>query len=432
MKLKIFKSIALLAICLVFGASSFAHGIAAHPDSIIIITPGNRTAMPFTSPIVAPVIVTVKTNKELTAQLQQLKKQCKTITITSNAQVAAILKNLNVNINNMYAAVPQVANGVKPLERSSVNYSYQQDDNQRIKNYTKIYSVNASDKLMIENRYGRVTVNTWPRNEIRVDVQIKVSAGNSEDSQKLLDYVNISDSKEGSLIAFKTNIGQGSDSWTTFMHSSGPARRMEINYTVYMPSKNDLSIDNRYGMIELPDMDGKITINSAYGGFIAKSLTNQSDINVKYGNANIGNLGASELVVAYGRLTLGSAGKLDADVSYSAANIGQIHTSGVINLKYSGGLRITDVDKNMKSLAINSSYSNVNVGLSGDENANFDVTVHYGGFNYDDHNATIISKTPDDNEHVINFTKNYKGYLGKGKSDKTIAINSNYGSVKFE
>ena len=45
------------------------------------------------------------------------------------------------------------------------------------------------------------------------------------------------------------------------------------------------------------------------------------------------------------------------------------------------GLQIGDIDKNMKTLSINSSYAPVKLGsLNGYENADFDVTTHYGRF----------------------------------------------------
>jgi hypothetical protein len=46
--------------------------------------------------------------------------------------------------------------------------------------------------------------------------------------------------------------------------------------------------------------------------------------------------------------------------------------------------------------------------------------------------VTVTEKSPDDSDGHPHFTKSYKGYLGKGGSDKTIAINCNYGNVKFQ
>jgi hypothetical protein len=199
-----------------------------------------------------------------------------------------------------------------------------------------------------------------------------------------------------------------------------------------MPSRNPLNISNKYGSISLPDLEGKLSINNSYGSLVAKSLSNPANqINVKYGSATIDVLNGSDLDVAYGSLSLGECNKLNADVSYGSAKIGRITTSGNINLKFSGGLIISDVDKNVKSLSVNSSYSSVKLGFKSDQNADFDVTVHYGGFSYGDHDVSITSKSPADGERGFNPTKNYKGHLGKGGTNKTIIINNSYGSVSF-
>lgn len=264
---------------------------------------------------------------------------------------------------------------------------------------------------------------------------LKVGANDDELAQKLLDNVTIRDSKDGSGVYFKTNINSDDNgsSWSLFGGRRNNVRKIEVNYTVYMPSRNPLNISNKYGATILPDLDGKLNINNSYGSLVAKALSNPGNqISVKYGSATIGSLNGSDLDVAYGSLNLNECNKLNADISYSSAKIGRLTTSGNINVKFSGNLNINEVDKNVKNLAVNSSYSSVKLGISNDHNADFDVTVRYGSFNYGGHDINITSKSPADNDRGFNPTKNYKGHLGKGSNDKTITINTSYGSVSFD
>jgi hypothetical protein len=430
MKLRIFKpSIAVVVLLLAAGSAGLAQAIPARP------------AAPVIDSVVAPVAVTdvevnpepVNTNVTVKVHLHHLKKQLKSLTAMANTQVISAVNNLSTEINADVADIaPQINMAFKDNEDVNVTVSTDKndDDADKVKNYTKTYSANADDILSIENRYGNVTVNTWNRNEFKVDVQIKVSAGSDDAASKILDNVNVSDSKNGSMVSFRTNIEDVKKSWYS-VFQSGESKKMEINYTVYMPAKNELVIDDRYGSIFLPDLDGKVTINSSYGSFKAKALTNQSTIRVKYGNASIESLGNCAMQLSYGELTIGSVDALIADVSYSPIKIGKLHTSAAINLRYGGGLQIGDLDRTVKNLDITSSYSNVDIGLSGDENADFAIVTHYGDFNYGGHAVTITGKDADDGEKGYHSTKSYKGYIGKGNSGKTIAINSNYGNVKF-
>jgi len=295
------------------------------------------------------------------------------------------------------------------------------DFNGTSKTYSKSYPVTADDKLKIENSFGKVIINTWDKNEFKVDVQIKVSATNGND-QKLLDAITISDNKNGSTITFKTNIDKHSLS----------SQKMAINYTVYMPSKNTLDINDQYGAIQLPDFEGRVMINSAFGSFTAQSLTNNANsLNLSYSNATIESLKTCKIFIEFGHLNLGSADQLTANFSYSPVKIGKLTTSGNFNISFSSVFQIDNLDKNMKNLSVTSSYSTVKVGLSGDENANFDVTIENGRFIYDGQHVNVLSKTPPDSERGWSPTKNYKGRLGNGDANKMISVNSSFGTVKF-
>jgi hypothetical protein len=307
---------------------------------------------------------------------------------------------------------------------------------EKIKNYSKSYAADGNDKLQISNSYGKVTVNTWTKNEVKVEIQIKTYANKEDEAQKMLDNISIIDSKESSLISFKTNIertNDGNSNWGSWFSSGrSNVRKSEINYVVYMPSKNQLQITNRYGATVLPDLYGKVQIENTYGSLTAKTLSNPAnEIKVRYGSANIENLNSRDVSVAYGSLTLGEADNLNAEISYSSANFGKLKSSATINARYCGSMQIGDLDKNLKSLSVNSSYSSLKVGLPENLNADFDVTVHYGSFNYGSRAVTLANQQEDDGRRY-NSTKTFKGSMGKGNADKTIMIKANYGSVKFD
>ena len=304
------------------------------------------------------------------------------------------------------------------------------DAGKQLKSYSKTYPVDVNDKIQISNSYGKVIVNTWNKNEVKVDVQIKLSGRNSK---KQLDDINISDSKDGQVVTFKTNIGKQRNSWSWWRMLGDSPHNMEINYIVYMPAKNALNVTDHYGAIILPDLDGAVNINNAYGSVSAKSLNgNDNVISVSYGSANIENIKSVELNIRYGSLNIGSVDRLNANISYSGIKVGKLNVSGNINARYGGGLHINEVSRGLKNLTVNSVYSDVKIGLANDISADFNVTVKYGGFNYGSQPVSVITQTPGTNRRGWSPTQNYIGHLGKGDADKTINISSTYGSVRFE
>lgn len=298
---------------------------------------------------------------------------------------------------------------------------------------SKTYSVDGNDKLAISNQYGKVAVHTWAKNEIKVDVEIKAFESTESSVQTLLESVTITDTRQGDLINFRTSFEKTSmNFWSKVRNGKEERRGVQVNYVIYMPSNNPLDINNRYGGIILPDFSGPVNINSSYGGFSGGKLDNPANqVKVSYGTASLEDYLNGNLVVTYGSLNLAHASKVNAAIKYSGARITRLTNGGTFDLSYSGGFKIDNVDKNVKNLVINSSYSGVTLGIDENADFDFDVTVSYAGFNYNNDKINLVNQLSDaGKKKTWNPTKNYKGSMGKG-SDSRIIIKSNYGGVRF-
>ena len=368
--------------------------------------------------------------KNIDLQLAGLDKTLAGLEVRIAPKIALIEKELvrafedfdvNVDVN-----IPQ--NFSQPDPESDKNYVQTAE---KSKTLTKTYSVDAKDKLAINNQYGQVKVSTWAKKEIKVDVEIKAFESSDAKAQEQLDAVSISESRQGDLISFKTNIDRKNMSWWSRTKNGKEEKRgVQVNYVIYMPAKNPLDITNRYGSTILPDLGGPVNINSSYGSLSAGNLDNAANrVKVSYGSSSITGFSAGTLDVSYGSLKLESADKLNADIRYSQAKIGKLTSGGNLDLSY-GGVKIESLDKNVRNLLINSAYSGVTMGIDEAANFNFDVTVSYAGFNFDDDKVNITSRTPEEGTKGYNPTKNYKGTYGKG-SDSRVIIKSSYGGVKF-
>jgi hypothetical protein len=379
--------------------------------------------------------------RALSKEMSELSKdQYKKSGEAMNQRMIIIRKNMNVRFDSTFNKNMNrtFANNMRFNFNTDANLDKQVQSGEvkeKSKTFSKSYPVDASDKLQIDNRYGKIIVNAWNKNEVKVDVEIKAYANEDADAQKLIDQTTIISNKEKDLVSFKTDIEKSENSWWGTSSENGKitkVRKVVINYTVYMPSKSALTINNRYGIVSLPSLGGKLNINNTYGGLVAKDLTNTGNvIVVRYGDANIGSLTGSDINVAYGSLALESADNLNATISYSPAKIGKLNSSGTINLRYGDGLVINDLGKQLKTLTVNSSYAPVKLGSMSGTNADFDVTVHNSDFMYN--NAVNVTSTTPDKERGYTSTKTYKGHVGKGNADKLIVIKANYGGgVKFE
>ncbi|MDO3640362.1 hypothetical protein [Mucilaginibacter sp. L3T2-6] len=341
-----------------------------------------------------------------------------------NLNLGNLLNNLKVNIS-----ANGDSDGDDEIESANTG-------SVREKNYSKSYPLDANDKIRLSNQFGKISVNTWNRNEIKVDISIKAEAGSDADAQRLIDGVSISDGKSGDQVSFKTNITSEDDDngfWALFRSKGNKRRKLSINYSVYMPSKTDLDVNSSYGSVDLPALDGKLRMNVSNGSTSVESLSNPAnEINGSYGSLKIGSMNGGKLSFSYGSVDMDEVNNLKADLDYGSFKLGKLKGSGDFDLSYEGGFKIDNVESSLKHLNINTSYSGASLGLSPNSNFDFDVTVSYGGFNYNDDKVDVTSKNPPDGSRHIGTTRNYKGHVGKGNPDARVTINTSYGGVRFE
>ena len=364
--------------------------------------------------------------------------------------------DLELNLDNLTADITETINNIAPKIVSEVTNmasniqvevngdvrtnNYSNDDNnnpvnEKSKTYSKSYPIDGNDQIRLSNQYGKIMVNTWDRHEIKVDVQIKAQAQSDDEAQKLLDGVQIIDSKEGDLVSFKTQIERNNGgSWKIWNWGGNNGKhKVEINYTVYMPAKTDLNVENSYGAIQLPDLSGKVKISSSYGSVLAQNLSNPAnEIDGSYGSVKVGTVNGVHLDFSYGSAEIEECNNLKADLSYGSFKLGKLNGNATFDLSYVGGFKIDEISNSFNKLNIDASYSSVALGVPDSNNFNFDITTSYGGFSYDDEKVAITSKTPADGSHHESSTKNYKGHFGKGGSEAQINIHTSYGSVNFK
>jgi hypothetical protein len=258
---------------------------------------------------------------------------------------------------------------VESAEKSStlamVNTSkYKQtgSDAERSKSFSKSFNVDNNDKINLNNQYGSILIKTWDKKEVRVDVDIKAYSSSDNDAQKLIDGVSIDATKNGDVVTFRTNMGDRNGRYGRGVKNGVTTWRREVrvNYVVYMPAVNPLTVSQEYGNVELGNFSGPTSLKVEYGNLVAGNLSNVNNyINVQYGKCDIQDLNAAVVKHEYnGPVTIGAVGTLQLDAEYVAVNINTIRKSADIKIQYGKGLTIGTIGGN---LLLNSEYAKVNI-----------------------------------------------------------------------
>jgi hypothetical protein len=304
----------------------------------------------------------------------------------------------------------------------------------KTKKLTKSYPATNDDLLLISNSYGKILVTTWDKNEVKVDVEIKVTADSDDKAEKLLDAVNITNGKTANQISFKTVIEkqESGNSWmsSSFWNGGGSNNgKTEIYYTVYMPSKMAVNFKTNYTNIELPNMSGNITLAMNYGDLRGNNLTGKVNVRTNYTKVQFLTANDVTLSCNYGSVRMENVSDLNGNLNYCSANIGSLSGTSTLSMNYSGGFKINSLAKDFKTLNINSNYSSISLGFEDNSAFNFDVRTTYASLSYNE-NVTITEKTPAEGDKSWSNSKTYKGYYGKSPQGNII-IKSNYGGIKF-
>jgi hypothetical protein len=285
---------------------------------------------------------------------------------------------------------------------------------EKTKTVNKTYNVSVSDKLSIDNRFGSVEIHTWNKNEVKVDVEIKVTAKTEDWAKSVLNDIEVEDSKSGNLVKFKTLFSEdldrkeGGSKHQDKYKGKDSRQTMEVNYQVYMPSSNPLDIENEFGPLIIPDYTGEVDLTSKFGKLETGNLSNVKNISVEFGKAKLGNIRGGNL-----------------SIKFSSATFSKLSGNIKLNIEFSNKI-ILNLDNNLSTLDMKASYSTINLKPAGDLSAAYNVSTSFGNFR----NRTGIrfdTEADDPDNHGPKFDREFTGKTGSGNI--SVKIKSSFTTI---
>lgn len=278
------------------------------------------------------------------------------------------------------------------------------------KTYSKIYPLSANDRVSLNNQFGEMKINTWEKNEIKVDVTITARASTDEIAQRILDKISIEDGKTSGGVYFKTNFKNQKENWDKGDKKEYKEQGMQIDYVVFMPGGNPLEAINQFGSMIVPDFRGPVELESKFGSLTAGKLSNVKDVTVEFGKAEIES-------ITNGRLT----------IKFSSADVKRLNGDVDTRVEFCDKIKLV-IDNNMKQLDVRSSYSTLFLDVSNNFSANFDIRTSFGELDNKSNFSIKEEKEDDDDDHRgPRFDKQYNGTAGNGASK--VKVKSEFGEV---
>ena len=342
-----------------------------------------------------------------------------------------------------------------PLLSFGINDGKKQEKSKILK---KEYNVHVNATVSLNNKYGNLNIITWNKNRVEITVKITAKGNSLSAVERKLSSVDVHFNGNLNLVTAKT-VFEKSSKWNFWNNSNKVS--YQINYTVKMPVTNNVKLQNDYGNILLNELNGKANISCDYGKIMIGKLNNSSNsisldycskstinyikngkVNVDYSKLTIdeandiklstdystltfGKLKGLDFNADYGSITVNEADNIAGNSDYTGVRLGKIYKNVKLNADY-GSIKIAELVKGFQNAYIDSEYTGINIGTRSTNNFNFKIDLEYAGFRFDKSHVDIYKRIEKSSE------KYYEGVYGKGKTNSTLQIKSEYGSVQFK
>lgn len=335
------------------------------------------------------------------------------------------------------------------------------------KRVDKTFNVNSNTRLSIDNRFGKVHINTWDQKSIKAEVVVEVE-GSESSAREVLDRINIDVAESSSEVRLETEISDSNRKWKN--------QRFRIDYTISMPRNNPLDIEHRHGDVYIDNFNGPLELELAHGQVIAEELNGECEISLQHGNGGrIAAIGSGSLVVQhYNRLRLGKLGDLNMKIAHSTIDMEhtgdlsmelqhstlESETIGDLNIDMQHSKIEAELIKSLRvdmqhsnidserlggSLVVDANHSQVEVGevaagfkeiefdgnhsylgfeLTSGTNATLEIDLNHGRLNYPE------SKVSMSHVNIENNSREYKGKIGNGNGGK-IVVDGNFTDINI-
>lgn len=253
------------------------------------------------------------------------------------------------------------------------------------KEINRSFSIKSGDKLNIDNRFGNITVEHWNRNEVKMQIVIESKADKLKTAEENLERVSVNIGKEGNRVFAVTSMN---------IQNQNNDTRVNVNYTLLLPSFLELDLKQEFGNITLPDgHTGNCSLNIKFGNMEGGNIDALLTINSQFSNVTLGSSSSVVLKAQHsGKISLGNVQTLDADIQFSNLKTGNVgflqldekHSDASFGNMDDGKISAqhskVKIERVQTSLAVNTlSHSNLDVKELSRKFRSFTANASFGG-----------------------------------------------------
>jgi hypothetical protein len=187
------------------------------------------------------------------------------------------------------------------------------------KTIERSYPIDKKGEVAVINKYGSIDMNTWEKNEVKIEVELVVNATSEKVAEDVFETIGIEFEDSPGRVAAETVIETKNDYWWNWGKSI--KSDFEINYTIHMPATCTVNFDNKYGNINMTDLENDARIQVKYGNLTMGDLDGDLELSLGYGNAFVGTVHNVTAEIAYSKFRCEGARNFSAETKYSGVTV---------------------------------------------------------------------------------------------------------------
>lgn len=310
------------------------------------------------------------------------------------------------------------------------------------KTIEKSFTMNSDAILDFSNKYGDIRMTAHEGNEVMITIKISLE-GRESKVLKQIEEIDVKFSHAADRLEAKTIVPNSS------------YQNLQIDWEVKFPISNDLQIKNMYGDVYLNESKAKTNIEVSYGDANIGTLhSKQNRVEIQYGKGRLKQASFLDLRLRYsemdevgkvkllnldamysessinsvGRLNLKSAyddheinavAELNVDAMYTDIHVGTVTMKLDCEMTY-GDIRVNKISKSFNLVDYDGSYSDARLGFESGSHIDLEARTSFG-------DISLPSGKWNKSEKITSTS--VSGTNGEGGKPVTIAVS--FGDVKI-
>jgi len=327
------------------------------------------------------------------------------------------------------------------------------------KKVNKSFTTSDARTFELFNKFGDVSLKTWNKNEVSVEVTIHIENYPKSKAEEFLNLINVKVSESDTLITVSTSFDEKVQK---ALNNQSGNKKISVDYIINHPVYQKFILNNRYGNTTVEEINGKSTFNIKYGNFTASRMIFDDSkpfttLNIEFGKAKISKTTWMQFSLKYADLVTDEATAMIIISRYSNISGGTVHSMVVdskydkynliniknliIDAKYSdisinelskqlhltldyGNIKAKHVADTFEKIKIESKYSECD--LLVDENACFQINASV------DYGSIKIPQKANVTRNKGSFNESVEGWIGcKDGSSSVVEISGKYSEISF-